>query len=297
MAIESWSSEGMDWSSESSLSVSSLYNACEAVRLAVAERQRALSSLVSGSIFASGGSVRLMTPWNFASQVQSAVSALIPLFANHEDNGGDWNGIKDVWWNNQNLAPAWTEAGVLESLGDESRLAPSRLGEIRPWLWQQYRILNKLRWIKAGTSAIRSQKSGEGGSWAKALSAYDSNSWLAISSEAQASHKATEDLVMGYCWIDRTRSSCSAVSCPMGGKIDLYAIFFTRYYNYVNNDYPDAKENEWKLLAQDIDKSESVEIGYFDACTMPEPSGVECYQWEAYPVKAIYKPAFSFKDW
>jgi len=298
VAIESWESEGMDWSSENALRCSDLYAGCEAVRLAVAERQKALSALVSGSIFASGGSARMATLWNFASQVQSAVSALIPLFANHEDNGGDWDGVEDVWYGIQHLAPGWTEAGVLSSIGGASRLAPSKLEEIAPWLWQQYKILNKLRWIKTGASASRDQKQGEGSSWANALSAYNAASWISESSTAQASHRVTKDW-NDYSYISRTRALCSASSCPLAGKLDWYAIFFTRYYNYVDNDYPDAAENCWKRMAQDVDKASTLELGYFDACTMPEPVvGVtETYQWEAWPVYAVYKPEFSFKDW
>lgn len=86
----------------------------------------------------------LNVPYAVTTAIQSAATALMPLFCNHTDNGGDWSGLSDA----SVVAPAWTEAVILAAIGAESRLVPARLGLSREWIFQQYQILNLLRWIK-----------------------------------------------------------------------------------------------------------------------------------------------------
>lgn len=50
MAITSWTSEGMDWSSVEKIKLGSLYNHLEAIRLAAKEKVEAISLLFSGAI-------------------------------------------------------------------------------------------------------------------------------------------------------------------------------------------------------------------------------------------------------
>jgi hypothetical protein len=75
---------------------------------------------------------------DYVNAIHSEVSALIPLFVNHLDHSGDWNG--------QTTIPNWTEATILTAIGDASRIVPSNLNVLSPWYFQQYKILNMLRW-------------------------------------------------------------------------------------------------------------------------------------------------------
>lgn len=86
-------------------------------------------AIVTGDIITSA--------WHTAFQAE--VTTLIPLYANHTDNSGDWDGETSI--------PAWSEATILTALGDVARLpAPTDPLISASWMWQQFRILNLLRW-------------------------------------------------------------------------------------------------------------------------------------------------------
>jgi len=129
----------------------------------------------------------LNVPYDVATAIQTAVTALVPLFCNHTDNAGDWSGLSDA----SAVAPVWTEAAILAALGTESRLVPARLGLSREWVFQQYQILNMLRWIKKQLYFLKTYTRG----WAvrfdllsesDIINAWNSSSWAAFGSGATA---------------------------------------------------------------------------------------------------------------
>ena len=77
---------------------------------------------------------------DYVNAIHSEVSALIPLFVNHTDHGGDYNG--------QTAIPTWTEATILTAIGDPARIIPSNLNVLSPWYFQTRKILDLLRWVK-----------------------------------------------------------------------------------------------------------------------------------------------------
>lgn len=111
----------------------------------------------------------------------STISSLIPGFVNHTDNGGNWDG--------QTTIPNWTEATILTSIGDASRLAISQLSpDTKAWFVQQYKILNLLKWTQihyyyGWHSGYYSSRSvvGAGFTWsaalADAISKYNAQPW------------------------------------------------------------------------------------------------------------------------
>jgi len=74
------------------------------------------------------------------SAFQSEMSTLITTYIDHTDNGGDWDGLATI--------PNWTVANILTELGETRVDAPTDPLISAPWLYQQYKLLELLRWDK-----------------------------------------------------------------------------------------------------------------------------------------------------
>ena len=112
-------------------------------RLAITQRVLAVGRTVPAlcPVIESGNLI--LSSW--FSAFQSEISTLIPLYVNHTDSGGNWDG--------QTTIPMWTEAAILTAIGDASRLpAPTDPLICAAWLNQQRKIINLLRWTKASGS-------------------------------------------------------------------------------------------------------------------------------------------------
>jgi len=111
-----------------------------------------------GDTLPTSGKVMLSVDFNplrpvkeYTDAIQGAVDYLIRdgvfygknWFVKHIDHGGDWSGVgKDYVW------PRWNEAGILASIGAEERLVSDVLSPLSAaWCFQQYQILNLLRWF------------------------------------------------------------------------------------------------------------------------------------------------------
>jgi len=69
------------------------------------------------------------------------IDELIWNFADHTDNAGEWTGISSV--------PNWTMANILAVIGDAERVdVPNDPQCCAKWIYQQYKILNQLRWMR-----------------------------------------------------------------------------------------------------------------------------------------------------
>lgn len=72
---------------------------------------------------------------------QSGIDDILDRYANHTDSSGDWTGQDDI--------PLWTEADMLTAIGDAERIpAPTDPLISARWMFQQYKILNLLRWVR-----------------------------------------------------------------------------------------------------------------------------------------------------
>ena len=111
----------------------------EELRLALVERCSISATTVpvgwTTSIDGRQVTATMLSTWH------TAISTLIPKFANHTYNSGDFDGALDVI--------VWSEASILSSIGDASRLSISSGNQITAaWLGQQYNILDRLRWLR-----------------------------------------------------------------------------------------------------------------------------------------------------
>jgi len=110
------------------------------------------------------------------SAFQSEITTLIGLYVNHTDNGGDWDGETTI--------PTWTESDIITVIGDSERYdAPTDPLISAGWMYQQYNIINLLRWAR-GTAGYQSpwqiKESAIGVTplpWSNVVSAYNSASY------------------------------------------------------------------------------------------------------------------------
>jgi len=101
MSITSWTSNGMQWDSDT-IQLGSLYDHCEAIRLATIERIKAAGQTPTGML-ADGYDLRLASLKSFIDDCDAKIKALVPLYVRHTDNSGNWDGLPY-----DKFAPAWT---------------------------------------------------------------------------------------------------------------------------------------------------------------------------------------------
>lgn len=156
MAITSWFDKGMVWTTEADIKEREMLQRIEAVRLAVVERLDAFT-IASFSSFAD---TRLRTAVvanelmnhiggagiSIFAAVEEAIDAFISSrWINYLDNSGNWENVSTI--------KLWTEADLLTSIGDITRIpitTPSgdACGFIptAAWFLQQFKMLNNIIW-------------------------------------------------------------------------------------------------------------------------------------------------------
>lgn len=111
-------------------------NALTQLRAALAERAGALPS--SPTLPAAPAAGQLPATW--FGTFQAAMSALFAYFADHTQYAGNYDG--------QTAVPVWNEASITAACDVTSRIAAPTTGTIiTPWAWQQYQMINLLRWV------------------------------------------------------------------------------------------------------------------------------------------------------
>lgn len=81
----------------------------------------------------------LNPPSVYTEAIEGVMDEFLANFVNHEDNSG--------LWDNQEEIPVWDEISMLAAIGDEERLPP-RMPGFADWAMQQYKMINKFRWVK-----------------------------------------------------------------------------------------------------------------------------------------------------
>ena len=111
MAVTSWTSEGMAWDT---LQDKQLYPYIEALRQALIERCTVSGVAVPAALqnpVVTGDISVYDSDWG--KQFEDTITALIPYFVNHTDNGGNWHDVLIVSAAAAaNVPPKWTEANI-----------------------------------------------------------------------------------------------------------------------------------------------------------------------------------------
>lgn len=136
MPITDWESSGIDWEKPQ---LASFYDVLESIRLAVNERCNVLGLGDRGS-YKIGGFCRLSRLLNVTRRIQDSVYGLLPFFANHTINSGNFDGLGDI--------PRWTLEDALIYINDEENENPYQRGAIISvnWIKRMYKLLNLMRW-------------------------------------------------------------------------------------------------------------------------------------------------------
>ena len=128
---------------------------------------------------------RIYTIKSYTDAIQTKVSELIPLYINHLDNYGNWNG--------QAVIPNWDEASMLTAIGAGSRLVADRINVLGAWAKQQYLIINNLLWVRYSAGFERRTKNLDyGSSWADAVARFNAGAWSAWSTYEGSSQAENE---------------------------------------------------------------------------------------------------------
>jgi len=289
MAIDSWTSEGMDWTS---LKSKRYYPYVQALVLAMQERWTAIvpgSTLPVYWLNIPGGRAGLMVrttfvgfdngwgdrwDWFLDNLVRSG------NYIDYEDNGGNWD---DVALGDK--APHWTWPTMLASIGDSEWIRATQDTIVtEAWALQMYRILNKLVWreTKAGDHTNNQTRDGVGVTWADAVASFAADTWHDSPGYANDNYHFARRQVGVYS-IDRRRGSWSIgpFTPEVNHKLDLYfyyqkETFLGNIDVYENNDYPSANVDKWHLQEQVLVPtsvaSHSYWVGNFNNVTVTEPA-------------------------
>lgn len=262
-----------------------------------------------------------MLPANWFTLFQSTMTTLIAgtdvysnaTYVNHIDNGGDWTGQSvDISY----LIPPWTEATILTAIGDGTRLAAPSSRVCAAWCFQQYKILNLLRWIKSSSNCtscdIKSPVDFSGG-WDAAVAAFIAAPWVP-SSIKQAGHYFS--YIAGTQWrrITRVRTKHAHFnSTPYDTPYDFYAFGMdNNLINYENNDYPAMQYRKLFKFSSGLHVSGTtleIEMGNFDTVTLWDdvvthkhwygtPDNISEHPDHFYKVLKFDGPnGFTYKDW
>ena len=126
----------LDWSSADTLRLVPIGMAVRCIVEALKERAEAANYTLPEILTADYNPFAVQYP--VVSAIQTAVTALISRFCNHQTGSGDYTGLSSV--------PIWTQSDILTAIGAVSRIIHVRLGFLREWTYQQFQILNFLRW-------------------------------------------------------------------------------------------------------------------------------------------------------
>jgi len=130
-----WTDYIADWSSADKLRLCSVYDALRTLTAAVNERSRAVdcTDIAMPS--------PLQSPLTVTAALHARIRAVMLLYVNHRyGNSGDFSGLDEI--------PMWTPEMMSAALDEALLDAPKTINELREWVFQQYRIINLLRWTK-----------------------------------------------------------------------------------------------------------------------------------------------------
>lgn len=264
----------------------------------------------------------------FTDWIQSQTTTLIPKYANHTDNSGNWDG--------QSSIPKWTEATILSAISAASRLTCSRLSAQPDWIIQQYKIMNMLRWIHGDTGTswpyteMQTKTGWAGGTTATfndAVTAFNAASW---SSASGSGTTVTEDCNRLIYFKDaddykdftiRRRKGKIVVTNNTGLSADIDTYMYHGKPSYGDAANASYEDNDASISEGTYDLQESytlasggvknVAFGVYDGVSITDPGTFDAGTtwvkgWAVGKDGAasltehvinIIKPSFAFKDW
>lgn len=282
-----WTYGGLvDWTSADTLRLMPIELVLRPIVEAVKERYTVAGLTLPSALSAWNPMLPVKT---ITDAIQSAATALMPKFVNHTDNGGDWSGQTEI--------PYWTEADVLIEIDSLERL---ELGHLSPlsaeWCFQQYQILNLLRWIleKPALTYNHAYKSvsegaGVGGSSSDAVAAaqaaFEAKSWTEAGEGTWVCQES--GLIANPYWTasfasgrGKLRAQNLGYSNSINCDIDMYIFPVTFMDVGVYNSSDGFIENEFNLFQSfsNVSAQYTYSNYLFDYMQDPAPEGVQYYE-------------------
>jgi len=203
-----WTFDGqLDWSSADSLRLAPVGLVLQTIIEAIKERREAISFWFRPELpsVLSNEFNPLLPVKIYIDAIQTAMTGLMNMaslhtpwvaFVNHTDHGGDWTG--------QTQIPAWTEADMLAAIGAEERFVLYPLSPLSSkWFYQQYQLLNLMRWMRHCSIYETPKISTKGGSghslvslsdaWNKAVADYEGEAWGTTGYYSMQANSSTGD--------------------------------------------------------------------------------------------------------
>jgi hypothetical protein len=163
---------------------------------------------------------------------QSAVTSLIPKYANHQTSGGNYTGLTAI--------PVWSESNMLTAISAASRIsAPGASKLTAAWAYQQFQMLNKLRWTNDAKtiSAIEIGSKWITGvtGWASAVAAFNAASFAWSGGTPVAGHYNSANSATTFS-IRRLDHKASVKSLTLPAIGDAY-LLTSASGTFENNDF------------------------------------------------------------
>lgn len=138
----------LDWTSADTLKLAPTGMAIRCIVEALKERAEAANYTLPEIISSDWNPLNV--PNEVKDAIQTAISALIEPVSLWTSSVNFYKHDVDITTYGYNDVPVnWNEASILSAIGATERLNPARLGLLREWVYQQYRILNLLRQVFA----------------------------------------------------------------------------------------------------------------------------------------------------
>lgn len=255
-----------------------------------------------------------LLPSSWFSDFQSTMTTLIPLYVNHTDNSGNWDG--------QTAIPAWTESDILALCDTTTRIPiPNDHLKAADWNWQNYQMLNLMRWRSAtfswtyGDYLYAWKNEGYPGwgelAWPNAVADFQSKSWVSLSTFLYSIYESQNSGGYGgaftYIMIARQKRHFNiSNSFIFNAGTDVYLKFKVgQQEDYENVDYPTAQLNKQYLfdsISLSTGGSQSFTIGDNNNCgDWPGWGAQNGNSFDLSSITGVFKftgaGGFSYKDW
>jgi hypothetical protein len=280
------------------------------LRGAINQRMEGANLTLSGSVTTISSGELIPSSW--FSAFQSEINRLFDNYINHNDNGGNWDGIAPA-----SAAPLWTEASMLTQIGAASRVAaPTDPLISASWMYQQYKIINQLRWRRE----YRTGFSGSNGAYrtanilaadtpAQRLTKWNAATW---NSESGDTPKARYDDpgASGSGFIQRKRYtlSLSSLDTWAGGYLADVDWYVQATITAGGDVYNPAvyTQNVYNLETSynDMASGDGVSREFGNISTIPANQYGQIYSWDLqgglnklFVLKYDGNGGFTYKDW
>lgn len=231
---------------------------------------------------------------------------LVGWFANHTINvgpapGQEYNGLQEV--------PVWSKEEILTYLGEEEK-GLSQLEPTQEWVYQQYKILNLLRWTRTYKKALYAYiKDANGATYIEAANNFLNDPFALLDVIPRAGHTASAQAGGGNYIISRVYNEIFLPNTTIYDTVITAYAYFTAStaptVTFFDADYGSTINTieAFNIGVINSGLTYRATIGEFNTTSMPEPPDGNIYTWTSrsttYEIVSKYtliENGFKFQD-